>query len=103
MSGNGVPQNYVEAHTWFNLAASSSEDSIVRTSSRSRRDEAEKKMTAAQIAQAQHQALQWKPKPHSWLEVIGLFPGLAFDTCGLTSERGRLLRDCFCDAPVTHP
>jgi uncharacterized protein len=58
--GEGVPQDYVQAHMWFNLAA-------VATKGDSRymiadyRDELAKKMTPAQIAEAQKLAREWKP------------------------------------------
>ena len=64
--GQGVPQDYVQAHMWFNLAAarySASEaekrerDQAVKDS-----DLAVSKMTPAQIAEAQRLAREWKPK-----------------------------------------
>ena len=56
-SGRGVPQDHVQAHKWFDLAgASGSEDG------RKNRDIVTKKMTQAQIAEAQRLAREWKPK-----------------------------------------
>jgi TPR repeat protein len=59
-NGRGVPQDYVQAHKWFNLSAS--------RSAAAERDQAVKnleviaaKMTPAQIAEAQRLAAQWKP------------------------------------------
>jgi uncharacterized protein len=46
-----VPQNFVQAHKWFQLAGSSLY-----------RDTLAAKMTPAQIAEAQKLAREWKPK-----------------------------------------
>ena len=59
------PQDYVQAHMWFNLAASQvapastaeNPDMAVR-----RRDSIASKMTPAQIAEAWKLAREWKPK-----------------------------------------
>ena len=60
--GYGVPQNYAQAHMWFNLAAANlpetERDLAVRN-----RDRVAAKMTPAQIAEAQKLAREWKPKP----------------------------------------
>ena len=71
-TGEGVPQDHVEAHMWFNLAASRStgED---RESAVSTRDRARARMTAEQIAEAQRLAREWDaahPREHS---IHGLF------------------------------
>ncbi len=55
--GRGVPQDYVQAHMWFNLAAAQ-EDELARKS----RKRVEKRMTPEQIAEAQRLAREWKPK-----------------------------------------
>ena len=55
--GQGVPQNYVQAHMWFNMAASKGDEDI-----REFRDRVAKKMTPAQIAEAQRLAREWRPK-----------------------------------------
>ena len=55
--GQGVPQDYVEAHKWWNLSASLGENDAAAA-----RDEAARKMTPAQIAEAQRLADEWKPK-----------------------------------------
>jgi TPR repeat protein len=63
--GRGVPQDYVEAHKWFNLAASGSTLSSNRDNrdkSIKMRDLVAKRMTPAQIAEAQRRAAEWKPK-----------------------------------------
>ncbi len=61
-TGDGVPQDYVQAHMWYNLAASryppgSDRDKVVRN-----RDTVAEKMTPEQIAEAQRLAREWKPK-----------------------------------------
>jgi TPR repeat protein len=57
--GLGVPQDYVQAHLWFNLAASQSE--ITPNREAKARDDLAAKMTPAQIAEAQRMAREWKP------------------------------------------
>ena len=54
--GKIVPQDYVQAHMWFNLAASRGHKFAVKD-----RDEVAAKMTPAQIAEAQRMAREWKP------------------------------------------
>ena len=61
--GLGVPQDYVEAHKWFNLASSHSTYSDISVSINERRDALANKMTTAQVAEAQKLARDWKPKP----------------------------------------
>ena len=53
-NGQGVPQDFVEAHKWFNIAA-------IRGSqpARERRAELALDMTPEQIAEAQRQAREW--------------------------------------------
>lgn len=62
--GQGVPQDYVQAHKWFNLAASRfpASDAERRGKAASGRDAVAAKMTPAQIAEAQKLAREWKPK-----------------------------------------
>ncbi len=59
--GHGVlqdsVQDYVEAHKWFNLAATRGNLSAARNM-----DWLAKKMTPAQIAEAQRRAREWKQK-----------------------------------------
>jgi TPR repeat protein len=63
-SGEGVLENYVQAHMWYNLAAANpawkkeDRDELIRS-----RDRVARKMTLAQIAEAQKLASEWKPKP----------------------------------------
>ena len=56
LQGIGVLQNYVEAHKWFNLAASRGEMDAV-----AERDDLTQKMTAEERAEAQKLALSWQP------------------------------------------
>ncbi len=58
----GVPQDYVQAYIWLNIAASSfppgeNRDAVVNV-----RDIIAKRMTPAQISEAQKLAREWKPK-----------------------------------------
>ena len=56
--GLGAPQNYVQAHTWFNLAASRGEAEAV-----TERDTLAARMAPEQVAEAQKQAAAWQPEP----------------------------------------
>jgi TPR repeat protein len=62
-SGQGMPRDYVEAHKWFNLAASNLPDSQAefREVAVNDRDLAARKMTPAQVAEAQKLARAWHP------------------------------------------
>ncbi len=66
LNGLGVPQDYVLAHMWFNLAAAGSpsefSDAKTRAQAAENRDLAARKMTPAQIAEAQRRAREWTPK-----------------------------------------
>ncbi len=55
--GEGVLQDYVQAHKWFNLAAIRGSDEA-----RDNRDFVAEEMTRDQIAQAQRLAREWQPK-----------------------------------------
>ena len=55
--GRGVPQDFVQAHMWDNLAAAHGE-----TRSAEARDALAQRMTPAQIAEAQKLAREWKAK-----------------------------------------
>jgi uncharacterized protein len=54
-TGMGVPQDYVTAHMWFNLAAATADTYAIN------RDEIAARMTPAQVAEAQL-AREWKPR-----------------------------------------
>jgi len=54
--GQGVVQDYVQAHKWFNLAASRGHRDAPRA-----RDDIAQRMTPNQIAEAQRLAREWQP------------------------------------------
>ena len=58
VQGLGAPQNYVQAHMWFNLAASRGEAEAV-----TERDALAARMAPEQVAEAQKQAAAWQPQP----------------------------------------
>lgn len=55
--GLGVPQDYVQAHVWMNLAAATAGPKEYGEL----RDIVAKRMTPAQISEAQKLAREWKP------------------------------------------
>ena len=57
--GQGVPQDYVQAYKWFDIAASRNAEN--REAAEHNRDTIAKRMTPAQIAEAQKLAPEWKP------------------------------------------
>ena len=59
-NGEGLPQDYVQAHKWVNLAASVSTGEVAENS-RLLRDQLAEKMTASQVAEAQRLARGWQP------------------------------------------
>ena len=56
VQGLGVPQDYVQAHKWFNLAASRFEAEAMKE-----RDALAGRMAPEQVAEAQKQAAAWQP------------------------------------------
>ena len=60
--GEGVPQDYAQAHMWFNLAASGFPRGEDRDKAVKNRDTVAKRMTPAQISEAQKLAREWKLK-----------------------------------------
>ncbi len=52
-----MPQDHVQAHIWYNLAGAQGLEQAARN-----RDIGAKRMTPAQIAEAQKLAREWKPK-----------------------------------------
>ena len=56
VQGLGVPQNYVQAHMWFSLAASRFEAEAVKE-----RDALEARMAPEKVAEAQDLAAAWQP------------------------------------------
>ena len=61
-NGGGVPQDYVQAHMWYSLAASRFPPGEDRDRATQGRDTLALFMTPAQIAEAQKLALEWKPR-----------------------------------------
>ena len=57
LKGLGAPQDYVEAHKWFNLAASRGDVTALEE-----RDALAAKMTTAQVALAQERAATWRSR-----------------------------------------
>ena len=60
--GLGVPQHYVQAHMWLNLAASRMPPGENRDNVVQNRDLVALLMSPAQIAEAQELAREWKPR-----------------------------------------
>jgi hypothetical protein len=56
-----VPQDDVEAHKWYNVAAPRVKYGDMRNDIMKRRDDLSLRMTAAQISEAQKLARDWKP------------------------------------------
>ncbi len=56
-NGQGVTQDYVQAHMWFDLAATRG-----RKDAENSREKTSEQMTPAQIAEARRLAREWKPK-----------------------------------------
>ena len=68
--GTGVPQDYVQAHMWFNLAVSRSRPGETYDTAAELRDAFADLMTPAQIAEAQKLARQWyKRKKREWRSI----------------------------------
>jgi hypothetical protein len=63
LDGQGVTEDYVRAHMWLNLAASQLSDKDGRAAAVQARDFVASKMTAAEIAEAQRLAREWRPAP----------------------------------------
>ena len=58
--GEGVPQDFLEAHKWYNLAASRAAEVDAQKKHAESRDEVARKMTSAQITEAQRLAREWQ-------------------------------------------
>ena len=68
--GTGVPQDYVQAHMWFNLAVSRSRSGEAYDTAAELRDAFADLMTPAQIAEAQKLARQWyKRRKRKWRPI----------------------------------
>ena len=59
-NGDAVPQDYVQAHKWFNLAAATFTEKEDCDKAVKARDHVAARMTPAQIAEAQKRAREWK-------------------------------------------
>ena len=59
VEGRGVPQDYVQTHMWYNLAASRPRSEEWREEAVERRDNVAALMTPEQIAQTQRLARAW--------------------------------------------
>ena len=59
--GEGVPQDYIQAHMWYNLSASN-RTGDERDIAVSNRDRVAEKMPPEDISEAQRLASEWKPK-----------------------------------------
>ena len=57
-TGQGVPQDYIQAHMWFNLAASRSTGALRERAVRVR-DSAEDQLTPDALNEAQRLAREW--------------------------------------------
>jgi uncharacterized protein YgiM (DUF1202 family) len=63
--GLGIPKDYMQAYKWYDIAIlRATNDSMTKTATEYR-DEVAKRMTLAQIAEAQKLAQEWKPRRHS--------------------------------------
>jgi TPR repeat protein len=66
--GEGIPQDYVEAYKWFSIAAAgggyldTKSNEPVKSDAAKRRDEIARRLTPAQLADAQRLVQKWKPK-----------------------------------------
>jgi TPR repeat protein len=70
--GQGVDQNDVQAYMWYTLSAAAKWDPVISNQSGKERDELAKKMSSAQIAEAQAKVADWKPTtiPTSWPRLV---------------------------------
>ncbi len=60
--GEGVAQDYVLAHMWFNLATAHLPPDVIQKAAATQRYKIEGNMMPEQIAEAQRLASEWKPK-----------------------------------------
>ncbi len=59
--GKGVEQDYVRAYMWYTLSAAAGWDLEVHDKASKERDDLVKKMTPAQVVQAEADAASWRP------------------------------------------
>ena len=63
--GRGVPQDYIQAHMWFNLAAAQGNESAAEN-----RDQIAEKLSPADVLEAQRMARVWRSKyGRTYLEI----------------------------------
>ena len=62
-NGQGVPQDYIEAHKWRTLAAALASGERQKQFAKLR-DQLAKKMSPAQIAESQKRASEWMAEFH---------------------------------------
>lgn len=100
--GMGVPQNFVQAHLWLNLAAARGQKQAMK-----QRDELGAKMTAEQLAEAQKLAAAWRPvraarlargesaaSPGAALRRAGSGSGFIVDAAGSIITNHHVVRNC---------
>ena len=86
VQGLGVPQDYIEAHKWFSLAASRGEAAAVQA-----RDALAEKMTPQQVATAQERALAWHSEVSGAPEVTDTPTSVAGTSAKAVREAQELL------------
>ena len=64
--GEVIPQDYAQAYMWYDLAASRFSPGEGRDIAVKNRDDVAKRMTPAQISEAQKLARRWGPKKFWW-------------------------------------
>ena len=63
--GQGVPQNYVQAHMWFSLSVALGDPVGTRN-----RDQAAALLTPAQLAESERLLRAWRPGPASVPSIV---------------------------------
>ena len=86
--GRGVPQDYVQAHKWYNLAGAGATIAQLRDSAIKNRDIVAAKMQQNQIAEAQRLASEWW---RNWNLTGGRTAGGAAATAIVTVPAGLLM------------
>ena len=61
MNGRSVPQDDVLAHMWFSLSANQDQQKVIKQEAIKNKDMTARRMTPAQIAEAQKLAREWRP------------------------------------------